>query len=1169
MEELLSAHEVNDYFGLGIPLSAQARERFSLPVDPSTLLKAGGGVRSFRDLADQVNLCLDFEHPDTLAVQPGTLMGSALLLSAMRYLIHRYTEEVNGHVLRNAQHWTLEQHGPEVAEQPLQQFLTLFPADRVCSGHEQPEEYVAGTSPIWSRRDGALCELLLLHLSMSNPAMKSLQPLFDAQDLRARSSYETQIESFHTYLKEQPPFPGTGRDLITFLYAPILASPDSLEGQLLHIREVWAPFLPAHLLSQMVIATGVLKEEHQFRGMGPGPARVLRFGAGGDGGGDVLHGQDEPEAFSVDTFWMPNVVLLAKTVYVWLDQLSRQYERPIHTLDAIPDEELDKLAQWGVSGLWLIGIWERSESSRTIKQMMGNAEAAASAYSLFDYVIAGDLGGVPAYENLARRAWDRGIRLASDMVPNHVGIYSRWVVEHPDWFVQSFESPFPGYTFTGANLSPDDRVSIFIEDGYWEHRDAAVVFKRVDNWSGATRYIYHGNDGTSMPWNDTAQLNYLVPEVREAVIQTILHVARMFPIIRFDAAMTLAKKHYQRLWFPLPADAGAIPSRAEHSMSRPEFDEVFPVEFWREVVDRVAEEVPDTLLLAEAFWLMEGYFVRTLGMHRVYNSAFMNMLKTEDNQGYRQTIKNVLEFSPEILQRFVNFMNNPDEDTAEAQFGKDDKYFGVAALMVTMPGLPMIGHGQVEGYTEKYGMEYRRAYYDEAPNDGLIQRHEREIFPLMRKRHLFSGSTDFAFFDFVTSDGYVDENVFAYSNRVGEARALVVYQNSAGHTSGAVNWSTARNVGTVDNVSLRQSALGEALDLRRDDNCYYIYRDSRTGLEYLEHGARLNREGLYLALGPYQYVALLDWRAVFDMDLSWGRLHGNLAGQGVPSMDDAYQELHLAPLLGPFGGWVDATLLRAIHTKHGKLSEVPEFEEKTAQFVAALGERLNVTVDLDGFVARIQTDLDALYAGGATLKKAKEFPALSTALAEQFPPKDEDDLPAYRVPLVWAMVRHLGSVLPVDDGDSQDSAHKIAATSGAWIREWFLRKHIAQAFQDLGADAERAALDASLVRICVTHGHHLEALETEIWGPLIHTIFRDSDVEFFLGVNTWQGREWLNPERLTMMLDGLVRSLFLRQMADEDVVWERLVLARDAADTLEEAAEGTGYDYGWMLSSVK
>ena len=57
-------------------------------------------------------------------------------------------------------------------------------------------------------------------------------------------------------------------------------------------------------------------------------------------------------------------------------------------------------------------------------------------------------------------------------------------------------------------------------------------------------------------WFAPAKLNLFLhitgrrADVREAVIQTILHVARQFPIIRFDAAMTLAKKHYQRLWFP-------------------------------------------------------------------------------------------------------------------------------------------------------------------------------------------------------------------------------------------------------------------------------------------------------------------------------------------------------------------------------------------------------------------------------------------------------------------------------------------------------------------------------------------------------------------------------------------------------------------------------------------
>ena len=119
------------------------------------------------------------------------------------------------------------------------------------------------------------------------------------------------------------------------------------------------------------------------------------------------------------------------------------------------------------------------------------------------------------------------------------------------------------------------------------------------------------------------------------------------------------------------------------------------------------------LLLAEAFWLLEGYFVRTLGMHRVYNSAFMNMLKDEENAKYRSVMKNTLEFNPEILKRFVNFMSNPDEETAISQFGKEDKYFGICTMMVTLPGLPMFAHGQIEGFTEKYGMEYRYAKWDE------------------------------------------------------------------------------------------------------------------------------------------------------------------------------------------------------------------------------------------------------------------------------------------------------------------------------------------------------------------------------------------------------------------------------------------------------------------------
>ncbi len=594
---------------------------------------------------------------------------------------------------------------------------------------------------------------------------------------------------------------------------------------------------------------------------------------------------------------MPKLVLLAKSTYVWLDQMSKRYRQDIRHLDEIPDVELDELAARGFTGLWLIGPWRRSEASRRIKHLRGQPDAIASAYALDDYVLAEALGGLTAYENLRDRAWNRGIWLASDMVPNHVGIDGRWVIEHPDWFIQLSASPYPSYTFDGPDLSSDASVSVFIENHYYDSSDAAVVFKRVDRATGEARYLYHGNDGTSMPWNDTAQIDYLNPEAREAVIQTILQVAGQFPIIRFDAAMTLAKRHVQRLWFPESEAGGAIPSRAQYgSLSEEAFDRRMPHEFWREVVDRVADERPDTLLLAEAFWQMEGYFVRTLGMHRVYNSAFMTMMRDERNTEYRQLMKNVLEFESGILGRFVNFMNNPDEETAVAQFGKDDKYFGVAVVMSTMPGLPMFGHGQIEGYSEKYGMEFRAAKREELPDPWLVERHRREIVPLLHRREQFAGVDGFLLFDLTTSEGTVNEDVFAYSNRFEDESSLVVYHNRSATARGWLTESAAFPVERRDTAPRIRRDLHEGLDIVGGPGMFVVMREAITGLEHLYLADRLVHNGFYLELGAFEYRVYLDIREVGDEVGDLARLEEDLAGRGVVSVERARQELRLRPL---------------------------------------------------------------------------------------------------------------------------------------------------------------------------------------------------------------------------------------------------------------------------------
>ncbi|MBC8525038.1 MAG: alpha-amylase [Chlorobium phaeobacteroides] len=778
----------------------------------------------------------------------------------------------------------------------MKDFITLFPPPGVFQGKVTDGAYLAKAV----NRHVVLEESLFVWLQNQNPALDQFGFLLSDTELRESTSYQTVVKTFLHSLKAMGPIGPENIDPAELLTRPIRHSPNSLLEQLRYISMHWGALLEGTPLLEMIDGSiSLIQDEDTWLFF----EKTGRDSMEKHGTFFEKHAQapsysdleDAPENYSVDSSWMPEVIMLAKSTFVWLDQLSKMYKRPIRRLQDIPDSELDAIAGRGFTALWLIGLWERSPASRKIKQMQGNPDAISSAYALDSYEVAAELGGYDGYLSLRHRALQRGVRLASDMVPNHTGLDSVLVKEKPEWFVSRHEPPFHAYSYDGPNLSSDPRYGIYIEDGYWDRSDAAVTFKRVDYQNGDTRYIYHGNDGTTMPWNDTAQLNFLSGEVREAVIQQILHVAKMFPVIRFDAAMVLVKKHIQRLWYPLPGHTAGIPSRSSSAMSMEDFNKFIPEEFWREVVDRIHAEAPDTLLLAEAFWMLEGYFVRTLGMHRVYNSAFMHMLKKEDNAGYRYLIKNTLEFDAGILKRYVNFMNNPDEDTAIEQFGKDDKYFGVCVMMVTMPGLPMFGHGQVEGFSEKYGMEYARAYLDESPDEGLIRRHEKEVFPLLKKRYLFAEVEHFFLYDVYSDNGSVEENIFCYSNRSGDERTLVAYNNGWEERKGYVNSSVGFKTGN----GIEQRSLCDGLGLSHEHDTYLVFRDHVSNLEFIRKVSDLREQGLSLILGGYRYNVFLDFREVRPSGLMpYDRLCDELNGAGLGSIDRAVLEMSLAPLHG-------------------------------------------------------------------------------------------------------------------------------------------------------------------------------------------------------------------------------------------------------------------------------
>lgn len=1030
----------------------------------------------------------------------GQLNAMGLLDEIFHYVCLYYREQNNAYIFANLLSELEKKYTKEAINDLLEDFIKDFPPTPVYNNEVSVKDYLqgealdAGTGVLRSNKEACLEEMLLLMLSNENPAYKDFYVLFDDKRLLQNSLYKKVRFSIADFFAREKPLGKLSHTLIDFLKEPVVASPHSIKGQLDYVRTYWADMLADWLL-RILAGMDLMSEEEKAAWQpmvgGPGDMPSISY--------ENL--MKEYERFSPDKDWMPRVVLMAKTVLVWLDQLSKKYKRSITRLDQIPDEELDILAGQGFTGLWLIGIWERSNASRLIKQYCGNPEAAASAYSLDDYNIAYNLGGWDALDNLRRRLWARGIRLASDMVPNHTGMDSKWVAEKPDLFMQRRDNPYPQYSFDGGNLSNKPGLGIYLENHYYNHSDCAVVYKRVDLNTGDTRYIYHGNDGTGMPWNDTAQIDFLNPAAREAVIQEIIHVAQNFPIIRFDAAMVLAKKHIRRLWYPEQGHGGDIATRSEYALTTQQFEDAIPNEFWREVVDRIAKEVPDTLLLAEAFWMMEGYFVRTLGMHRVYNSAFMNMLKREDNQHYKETIKNTLAFDPQVLRRFVNFMNNPDEETAVAQFGKGDKYFGVCTLMVTMPGLPMFGHGQIEGFEEKYGMEYVKAYRDEKPDTYLVDRHYRQIFPLIRKRYIFSEVEYFELFD-VYNNGKVNENIFAYFNNYKGQKSLVFYNNKYDMGSGWIKQSCPKMYKNGEAGELRTKNISACLELDdKNEKQYVLFNEFHSGLWFIRKASDIIQNGIFVSLNGFENQILLEWNNVTDtVDNRYSILCTRLNGAGCQSIDIAWQKYIYEDLYKALKDFVAGDLLDNV-----QLWKEDKLKLKSLKVESITCEKLLKLIEDKAIafykIAKVKDENKAY----ATF--AKQLKSLYKMLTEQ----SDNELEKYLATGLKSS-EHLTQIFA--------SFLAIACLPQKDIIECGLLRELGEILSCGGIN--KATADDTLKRLSLLFEvrelkFNTSSSKKDI-SKIVSIIMASSDAYFLCGKNNYNGIDWYNKEKFEQTL---------------------------------------------------
>jgi len=351
--------------------------------------------------------------------------------------------------------------------------------------------------------------------------------------------------------------------------------------------------------------------------------------------------------------WPKHPVIYEINTWVWLDELSRKYNRPV-TLSTVPLEEWDALFSLGVDAVWFMGVWERSPKG--IQVALNNEglmtdfrralpdvqpkDIVGSPYCVRRYVVDSHLGGPEGLAVARKILAEEGLRLILDFVPNHVAPDHPWVFEHPGYFISG----------DSDDLRKDP--ASFIEAG-------GNVFAC-------------GRDPYFPAWPDVLQLDAFDDGLRRAVIETVSDIAEQCDGIRCDMAMLVLNTIFERTW-------------GHRTTKKPDSD------YWATIIPTIKGKHPDFKFIAEAYWDLE-WELQQQGFDYCYDKKLYDRLEHSNAEDIRLH----LCADPAYQQKMVRFIENHDEPRAAATFGYG-KERAAAVVSFTLTGARLLHEGQSEG----------------------------------------------------------------------------------------------------------------------------------------------------------------------------------------------------------------------------------------------------------------------------------------------------------------------------------------------------------------------------------------------------------------------------------------------------------------------------------------
>jgi len=439
-----------------------------------------------------------------------------------------------------------------------------------------------------------------------------------------------------------------------------------------------------------------------------------------------------------------NPLLYEINTSVWIKKFGTNIK-----LDEVPLDFFKELHSREFEYVWLMGIWQRSESAiekycfeEGLTKEYDNSlpgwqkdDVIGSPYSIEDYIVSPKLGGEQSLANLKEKLSQIGLKVILDFIPNHFSAESNLLKTNQDVFLQGSEEEL-------AN-------------------DPKTFFKKGDH------IFAHGKDPFFDAWQDTVQVNYFSETGRDFMYNRLETISKLCDGVRCDMAMLADSFVFQKTW-------GSVIER--HNLIKPK------TEFWKEAISKIKDELKDFIFIAEVYWDKE-WQLQQLGFDYTYDKKLLERLISNDIN----EIKAHLWASDDFQKKCLRFLENHDEQRSLKVFGEQKIRAAVVALL-TLQGMKLINDGQCDGKLTKLPVQLGREP-KEASNRDLRLFYDK-VYSITQKDIFHTGRWEPIEPDPAWEGSTGNENILSWLWSKDDDRILVIINYSDQSTQCSIKFDT-------------------------------------------------------------------------------------------------------------------------------------------------------------------------------------------------------------------------------------------------------------------------------------------------------------------------------------------------------------------------------------------